>query len=429
MLYLDARLAADYPTVEIRVADACTERRRRDAGRRAVPRPGRDRRRRPSTLIRCAATCCAQRTGEPPATGWPARSCTRSPGSWSTPGRPSAALVHHVAAALDAAGDRALVDAAVDRIWTVGGGARRQRQAYERTGSLAGVVADVVARTADRPRRPREGARRARQVRRHPDGRRGGRGDRPRLGPARPRRPPRPGADGRRRPGLPRRAARRSGRRAPRGHRARAVRRGRAGGRAPRRRAGLRRVGAGLRAAPHRRKARRGGVDVRRRAAGRGGDRDAARPRSSSGWAAAAPTTGERARSARWAPPPTSRSTPGRPACRCHHRRPGPAAHARRRRASRRRQRRRQPPDRAVRRHQDLRTPEGPRRRPLLAVDGLLEAFAAATDRRTSLEPGAGAAGGLGFALLALGRPGSRASTWSWPPSTCRPARGRPTSS
>ena len=39
----------------------------------------------------------------------------------------------------------------------------------------------------------------------------------------------------------------------------------------------------------------------------------------------------------------------------------------------------------------------------LLSVDGLLEAFAAATDRRTSLEPGAGAAGGLGFALLALG--------------------------
>jgi len=45
----------------------------------------------------------------------------------------------------------------------------------------------------------------------------------------------------------------------------------------------------------------------------------------------------------------------------------------------------------------------------LPAVDELLEAFAAATDRRTSLEKGAGAAGGLGFALLVLGgtrRPG-----------------------
>ena len=39
----------------------------------------------------------------------------------------------------------------------------------------------------------------------------------------------------------------------------------------------------------------------------------------------------------------------------------------------------------------------------LPAVDGLLEAWATATDRRTSLEPGAGAAGGLGHALLLLG--------------------------
>ena len=42
-------------------------------------------------------------------------------------------------------------------------------------------------------------------------------------------------------------------------------------------------------------------------------------------------------------------------------------------------------------------------------VDGWLEAYATAVDRRTSLLPGAGAAGGLGFALLALGasrRPG-----------------------
>ncbi|WP_210648574.1 glycerate kinase [Nocardioides sp. SYSU D00065] len=36
-------------------------------------------------------------------------------------------------------------------------------------------------------------------------------------------------------------------------------------------------------------------------------------------------------------------------------------------------------------------------------VDGWLEGFASATDRRTSLEKGAGAAGGIGYALLALG--------------------------
>lgn len=39
----------------------------------------------------------------------------------------------------------------------------------------------------------------------------------------------------------------------------------------------------------------------------------------------------------------------------------------------------------------------------LPAVDGLLDEFAAATDRRTALDKGAGAAGGLGFALLLLG--------------------------
>ena len=39
----------------------------------------------------------------------------------------------------------------------------------------------------------------------------------------------------------------------------------------------------------------------------------------------------------------------------------------------------------------------------LVAVDAALEHFAALTDRRTALEKGAGAAGGLGYALLLLG--------------------------
>jgi glycerate kinase len=39
----------------------------------------------------------------------------------------------------------------------------------------------------------------------------------------------------------------------------------------------------------------------------------------------------------------------------------------------------------------------------LPVIDGLLEELAAATDRRTAREKGAGAAGGLGFALLLLG--------------------------
>ncbi|MFW6775721.1 glycerate kinase [Nocardioides sp. CPCC 205120] len=40
------------------------------------------------------------------------------------------------------------------------------------------------------------------------------------------------------------------------------------------------------------------------------------------------------------------------------------------------------------------------------AVDGLLEGWAAAAGRRTSLEPGAGAGGGVGFGLLLLGAAG-----------------------
>ncbi len=39
----------------------------------------------------------------------------------------------------------------------------------------------------------------------------------------------------------------------------------------------------------------------------------------------------------------------------------------------------------------------------LATLDGFLEQFAAATDRRLALEPGAGAAGGIGFALMLLG--------------------------
>ena len=148
MLYLDARLAADYPTVEIRVADACTD---------------------VDDSLLVAALCRAlvetvAEAGDPDpvrtdlvrAAHWRAARYGLAgslvhPVTWQLVDAREAVgvLVDHVATALDAAGDRALVDAAVDRIWTVGGGARRQRQAYERTGSLAGVVADVVSRTAE----------------------------------------------------------------------------------------------------------------------------------------------------------------------------------------------------------------------------------------------------------------------------------------
>ena len=78
------------------------------------------------------------------------------------------------------------------------------------------------------------------------------------------------------------------------------------------------------------------------------------------------------------------------------------------------------PLTRAVRRDQVFGPQKGIAEDRLPAVDALLEQLAAATDRRTALAKGAGAAGGLGFALLLLGAdPRARASTWSPRPSGC----------
>jgi carboxylate-amine ligase len=57
-------------------------------------------------------------------------------------------LVGLVRARLDAAGDTARVERGVERV-LAGTGASRQRAAYERTGSVEGVVDDLVVRTAD----------------------------------------------------------------------------------------------------------------------------------------------------------------------------------------------------------------------------------------------------------------------------------------
>jgi glutamate---cysteine ligase / carboxylate-amine ligase len=59
------------------------------------------------------------------------------------------ALTDAVAPALAEAGDTGLVDEGLARVATTGTGARRQRQAFERTGHLQGVVADLVTRTVD----------------------------------------------------------------------------------------------------------------------------------------------------------------------------------------------------------------------------------------------------------------------------------------
>lgn len=158
MLYFDARLAQAQPTVEIRVADVCTD--VADAALVAALARG---------LVETAATDAgpsgptgpsgpagsAVRTDLLRAAHWRAsrdglagRLLQPSTGRLLPAREVLAALVEHVDPALRRAGDGDRVRDGVERLRTVGGGAQRQRQAYERTGDLAAVVADLVARTA-----------------------------------------------------------------------------------------------------------------------------------------------------------------------------------------------------------------------------------------------------------------------------------------
>lgn len=151
MLYFDARLATDYPTVEVRVADVCTDVEdallvaalsralvETVAPDDAAVGAGRTWR---SDLLR-AAHWRAARDGLAGGLLHPVS------GALVNASEAVLALVDRVAPALDEAGDRERVDAAVLRLASAGTGARRQRQAFERSGQVQGVVADLVERTA-----------------------------------------------------------------------------------------------------------------------------------------------------------------------------------------------------------------------------------------------------------------------------------------
>lgn len=147
MLYLDARLAQDYPTVEIRVADTCT-----DVADAVLV----------AALARALVETAARAGPETPAVRsdllraayWRAARYGLA-GSLVHPGRGELvpaehaleSLADHVGAALADAGDTDLVRDGLVRLQQVGGGARRQRAALERTGDLAGVVADLLVRS------------------------------------------------------------------------------------------------------------------------------------------------------------------------------------------------------------------------------------------------------------------------------------------
>ncbi len=149
MLYYDARLSAAYPTVEIRVADTCTDVDDAVLG---------------AALARALVETVAERSDpdEPVrsdllrAAWWRAARYGLTgdlvhPLSWDLVPAPEAlrALAEAVAPALASAGDTDLVDDGLSRLATRGTGARRQRQSFERSGDLRDVVTDLVARTAE----------------------------------------------------------------------------------------------------------------------------------------------------------------------------------------------------------------------------------------------------------------------------------------
>jgi carboxylate-amine ligase len=152
MLYYDARLSASYPTVEIRVADTCTD--VEDAVLVAALARGLT-----ETLASGPDPGDAPRTDLLRAAWWRAARYGLAgdlvhPVTWElVPAAEAlAALTDAVAPALAEAGDTEVVDDGLARLATGGTGARRQRQAFERTGDVRGVVADLVTRTAEAAR-------------------------------------------------------------------------------------------------------------------------------------------------------------------------------------------------------------------------------------------------------------------------------------
>jgi carboxylate-amine ligase len=149
MVYFDARLARDYPTVEIRVADVCGD--VEDAVLVAALSRG------------LVATSADQ---SPRSAVGPWRGDLLRAASWRAsrygladqlvdpvdrrlvPARQAfESLVAHVRPTLEACGDVALVSGGIDRVFARGNGAMQQRRTFEKTGDLVAVVSDAVRRT------------------------------------------------------------------------------------------------------------------------------------------------------------------------------------------------------------------------------------------------------------------------------------------
>ncbi len=148
MLYFDVRLAAHYPTVEIRVADVCTD--VEDAALVAL-------------LARALVTTVAADPGPPTwradllrTAGWRAarhgladRLVDPVALELAPPRAVFEATVAHVRPALEEAGDLAHVEESFDRMLARGNGATRQRRVRESADDLRGVVEDLARRTEE----------------------------------------------------------------------------------------------------------------------------------------------------------------------------------------------------------------------------------------------------------------------------------------
>ncbi|GAA4283890.1 glutamate--cysteine ligase [Brevibacterium daeguense] len=150
MLYFDARLSENHPTVEIRIADMCLQP-EHAAGI--------------ATTIRALVETAVRehQRGEPlmglgttllQAWSWQAaRVGIRGPLIDPASGRPRPAaevvdrLLVHLRPVLDETGDRAVVEAVVADILRSGNGAARQRGAYAVRGEMADVVESAIALT------------------------------------------------------------------------------------------------------------------------------------------------------------------------------------------------------------------------------------------------------------------------------------------
>lgn len=149
MVYFDARLSREYPTVEVRVSDVCTD--TDDAVLLAALARG---------LVETAArgeagTSAAWRSDLVRAASWRAsrygiagRLVDPRTMELGSAREVVTALIDQTAPALEEAGDLDLVRDLTERLFAQGGGATRQRRVFEETHSLDAVVADLCARTA-----------------------------------------------------------------------------------------------------------------------------------------------------------------------------------------------------------------------------------------------------------------------------------------